>query len=38
HSAQTKEVFATGSINAAVYMVGKQAGLYDMSNMIQDEA
>lgn len=38
HSAQTKEVFATGSINAAVYLAGKPAGLYDMSNMIQDEA
>ena len=38
HSAQTKEVFAVVSINAAVYMPGKHAGLYDMSNLIQDQA
>lgn len=37
HSAQTKEVFATGSINAAVFLAGKPAGLYDMSHMIQSE-
>lgn len=35
HSAQSKEVFATGSINAAVYLVGKPAGLYDMSDLLK---
>ena len=38
HSAQTKEVFATGSINAAVYLANQPKGLYNMSNMIADEA
>lgn len=34
HSAQSKELFATGAVNAAVYMCGKMPGLYDMSDMI----
>ncbi|MBP3704536.1 MAG: 4-hydroxy-tetrahydrodipicolinate reductase [Clostridia bacterium] len=34
HSAQSKELFATGAVNAAVYMTGKPAGLYDMSDLI----
>ncbi len=34
HSAQSKELFATGAINAARFMVGKANGLYDMSNML----
>ena len=34
HSAQSKELFATGAVNAAVYMCGKGSGLYDMSDMI----
>lgn len=34
HSAQSKEVFATGSINAAVYLAGQPAGLYDMSDLL----
>lgn len=34
HSAQSKELFATGAINASIYMNGKTAGLYDMSNML----
>lgn len=34
HSAQSKELFATGAVNAAVYMCGKGPGLYDMSDMI----
>lgn len=34
HSAQSKELFATGAVNAAVYMCGKDPGLYDMSDMI----
>ncbi|WRS28086.1 4-hydroxy-tetrahydrodipicolinate reductase [Oscillospiraceae bacterium MB08-C2-2] len=34
HSATSKEVFATGSINAALFLAGKPAGLYGMSDMI----
>lgn len=36
HIAQSKEVFATGSINAAVFLVGKPAGLYDMADLINN--
>ncbi len=35
HSAQSKELFAAGAVNAAVFMAGKPAGLYDMSHLIQ---
>lgn len=35
HQAQSKEVFAIGSINAAVYLKGKNPGMYDMSDMLQ---
>ena len=34
HSATSKTVFAEGSINAAVYLKGKQADLYDMASLI----
>lgn len=34
HSAQSKELFASGAVNAAVFMNGKEAGLYDMSDLI----
>jgi len=34
HSAQSKGVFASGAVNAAVFIIGKDAGLYDMSDMI----
>lgn len=34
HSAQSKELFASGAVNAAVYMQGKGPGLYTMSDMI----
>lgn len=34
HSAQSKELFAAGAVNAAVYMAGKDPGLYDMSHLI----
>ena len=36
HNAQSKEVFAVGSVNAAVYLVGQQPGLYTMSDMLAD--
>lgn len=34
HSAQSKELFANGTVNAAVFMKDKPAGLYDMSAML----
>ncbi len=34
HSAQSKELFAYGAVNAAVFMNGKASGLYDMSGLI----
>lgn len=36
HSARSKEIFAVGAVNAAVYMNGKGAGLYDMKELITD--
>ena len=35
HSAQSKEVFATGAVRAALYMVGRPAGLYAMSDLMK---
>lgn len=35
HSARSKEVFAVGAVNAAVYMAGKEAGMYDMSELVK---
>lgn len=35
HSARSKELFAVGAVNAAVYMAGKNAGLYDMSELVK---
>lgn len=34
HSAQSKELFAVGAVNAALFMKDKTPGLYDMSAMI----
>lgn len=34
HSAQSREVFAVGAINAAVFITGKPAGLYTMADLI----
>ena len=34
HSAQSKELFAAGAVNAAIFMNGKNAGLYDMSDLV----
>lgn len=36
HSAQSKEVFAAGAVNAAVFLAGKPAGLYAMSDLIKE--
>ena len=35
HTAQSKEVFASGAVNAAIYLCGKPAGLYDMSDLLK---
>lgn len=35
HSARSKELFATGAINAAKFICGKPAGLYKMSDMLK---
>lgn len=35
HSARSKEVFAVGAVNAAVYMTGKEAGMYDMGELVK---
>ncbi len=34
HSAQSKEVFAVGAVNAALFLKGQRAGLYDMSDLL----
>lgn len=36
HTAYSKEIFATGAINAATYLITQPAGLYDMSNLIDN--
>ncbi len=37
HTAMSREIFAVGSLNAAVYMAGKkEAGLYRMSDMLAE--
>lgn len=35
HSARSKELFATGAINAANFIIGKPAGLYNMTDMLK---
>ncbi len=35
HSARSKELFATGAINAAKFICGKPAGLYSMTDMLK---
>lgn len=34
HSAMSKEIFASGAVNAAVFLVGKPAGLYAMKDLM----
>lgn len=36
HEATSREVFATGALKAAEFMVGQSAGLYDMNDMLAD--
>ncbi|MBW7573756.1 4-hydroxy-tetrahydrodipicolinate reductase [Caproiciproducens faecalis] len=35
HSAQSKEVFAVGAINAGIYLAKMSAGLYNMSDLLK---
>ena len=35
HSARSKEIFANGALNAAMFLLGKAIGLYSMSELIQ---
>ena len=35
HSARSKEIFAVGSVNAAVYLHSKPAGLYCMADLVE---
>ena len=37
HSARSKEVFAVGAVKAAVFMVGKEAGMYSMTDLIAEQ-
>ena len=37
HSAQSKGVFAAGSVNAAVFLTNKPAGMYDMSDLLSSK-
>lgn len=36
HEAYSKQVFAVGAVNAAVFLNGKSAGLYDMNALISE--
>lgn len=36
HSAQSRKVFAAGALKAAVWLIGKSAGLYDMNDMLSE--
>ncbi|MBQ9229478.1 MAG: 4-hydroxy-tetrahydrodipicolinate reductase [Eubacterium sp.] len=36
HSARSKEIFAVGAVNAAVFMNGKAPGMYDMAALINE--
>ena len=37
HTASSKRVFAEGSVNAALFLIGRKPGLYDMTDLL-DEA
>ncbi len=37
HQSQSKELFATGAVNAAVFLKDKPAGMYNMSMMLADK-
>ena len=35
HSARSKEIFAVGAVNAAVFMKNKTPGMYDMGELVK---
>lgn len=37
HQAQSKEVFAAGAVNAAVFLSGQQPGMYNMADMLSSK-
>ena len=37
HTAMSKEIFAVGALNAALYLAGRPAGLYSMKDFIAGE-
>ncbi len=37
HSARSKELFAVGAVNAAVFLKGKPAGLYSMKQLVDEK-
>lgn len=37
HQAQSKEVFAVGSVNAAVFLANQPAGMYDMGKLLSSK-
>lgn len=37
HSARSKELFAIGSINAAVFLNGKTSGMYSMKHLVEEK-
>ena len=37
HSAHSKTVFAVGALNAAVFIVGKKPGMYNMSDLLAEK-
>ncbi len=36
HSAYSKQLFATGSVNAGLFLVGKDAGFYSMKDLVNE--
>ncbi len=36
HTASSKRVFAEGSVNAAIFLVGRAPGLYDMTDLLNE--
>ena len=37
HQAQSKEVFAVGAVNAAVFLKDQKAGMYNMGNLLSEK-
>lgn len=35
HSAMSKQIFATGAVNAALFLAGREPGLYDMGDLVE---